>query len=191
MNKFIKTILIGLSLLFLLLFGIVASVFVDQSFLPRFFDSFAETFQLAPPTREFLAPYIFWTLLVLMGLLLVFIIVVLLSPRTYTKITLEDGASGTLLLGKSAIESYVKTILEASGFMKSPNVKATLYKKKFKVDVTGKVIPRVGITEKVAQIEKDIVMGLETFFGITKKVDYTVKVKHLETKESRTSSRVE
>ncbi|HFI0755871.1 TPA: alkaline shock response membrane anchor protein AmaP [Streptococcus suis] len=191
MNKFTKTVLIGLSLLFLLLFGIVASVFADQSFLPRFFDSFAETFQLARPIREFLAPYIFWTLLVLMGLLLVFIIVVLLYPRTYTKITLEDGTSGTLLLGKSAIESYVKTILEASGFMKSPNVKVTLYKKKFKVDVVGKVIPRVGITEKVAQIEKDIVMGLETFFGITKKVDYNVKVKHLETKESRTSSRVE
>jgi len=191
MNKFTKTGLIGLSLLFLLLFGIVASVFADQSFLPRFFDSFAETFQLAPPIREFLAPYIFWTLLVLMGLLLVFIIVVLLYPRTYTKITLEDGTSGTLLLGKSAIESYVKTILEASGFMKSPNVKVTLYKKKFKVDVVGKVIPRVGITEKVAQIEKDIVMCLESCFGITKKVDYTVKVKQLETKESRTSSRVE
>ncbi|MBV1943319.1 alkaline shock response membrane anchor protein AmaP [Streptococcus parasuis] len=160
-------------------------------FFTKIFFSFAETFQLARPIREFLAPYIFWTLLVLMGLLLVFIIVVLLYPRTYTKITLEDGTSGTLLLGKSAIESYVKTILEASGFMKSPNVKVALYKKKFKVDVVGKVIPRVGITEKVAQIEKDIVMGLETFFGITKKVDYTVKVKHLETKESRTSSRVE
>lgn len=143
------------------------------------------------PAKAVVAPYLFWTTVVVVALLLILILVVALYPRLYTEVALENTQSGHLQIKKGAIESYVRTLIQEEGVMASPMVKVDLYRNRFKIRVSGRVIPRVAVPEKLAALEQHIRTGLDQFFGITKKLDYQVAVNHIESKKMATSSRVE
>ncbi|MFC3927214.1 alkaline shock response membrane anchor protein AmaP [Streptococcus caprae] len=191
MNKFTKTLIVLGSLVMVVLFGVLALTYADQAFLPPELEVFMSHLRLAPIAQLAIAPYVFWLAVAMIAIFLILILVTIFFPRLYTEVELEDGHSGTLNLKKSALEGFVKTIVQEEGLMASPNVTAKVYKHKFKINVAGKVIPRVGIPEKVERIEQDIRTGLEHFFGVTKNVEYSVSVKHIEPKKTSTSSRVE
>lgn len=143
------------------------------------------------PAKAVVAPYLFWITVVVVALLLILILVLALYPRLYTEVALENTQSGHLQIKKGAIESYVRTLIQEEGVMASPMVKVDLYRNRFKVRVSGRVIPRVAVPEKLAALEQHIRTGLDKFFGITKKLDYQVAVNHIEPKKMATSSRVE
>lgn len=80
---------------------------------------------------------------------------------------------------KSAIENYVATAIKVAGLMPNPNVNAKLYKRKFKIDVSGQLASRVGVTDQVNGIKEGIETGLKEFFGLDRSVNFKVYVKEI------------
>lgn len=191
MSKITKTFYSVIGLLLFVLFALVAVFFSKEALIPYQLAPFIPNIETNTFFGNLLLTYIFWAAVVLMVFVLLGILGVLLYPRTYTEIELSEDDGGKLQLRKSAIQGYVETIVKASGYMKSPSVKVSLYKKKVKVKVSGKVVPRVGIVQKTETLKSDIQAGLDQFFGVTKKLDFTVDVQHIEEKKKSTSSRVE
>lgn len=191
MSKFSKILYSMLGILLVALLGLTALEFAKEVMLPNNIAQHLPQFTRDGFWGELRSNYIFWSALLFAALILLLLIGIVFYPRTYTEVELDDTKTGELLLQKSAIEGYVKTLVQESGYMKSPSVKASLYRKKFKVKVTGKIVPRVAVVEKTKQLHHDIQQGLNAFFGISKKLDFTVDIKHLEEKKHTTSSRVE
>lgn len=191
MNKFKKTLYIIIGLVLMTILAVVAGHYVGLANVPKELEDSISFLNLSPHTEKMFSPYFFWVSVAFFIIILVAIIVVLFYPRKYTEIKLEDSKNGKLKLKKSAVEGFVKTVVKEEGFMKSPVVTAKMYKKKFKVDVSGVVLPRINVVEKTQGLERDIKTGLDEFFGITKKVDYTVNVKNVEEKEYVVTNRVE
>ncbi|AND78612.1 alkaline shock response membrane anchor protein AmaP [Streptococcus pantholopis] len=190
MNKLVKMFFILTGLILLALLGAGAVHYGSLAALPDGFKELVRFFRLTPFWERALSPYFFW--LAFAAMIFVFVVTVILAlyPRTYTEIELEDSQPGKLKLKKSALESYVRTIVEEEGVMKAPNVSAKLYKNKFKIRISGKIVPRVNVTEKVTELKKAIRTGLDTFFGIKNKVDYRIDINHIETREQSLSQRV-
>ncbi|CAM4082673.1 hypothetical protein AT575_03895 [Streptococcus penaeicida] len=128
--------------------------------------------------------YFYWAAVLLALLTIIGILVVIFYPRTYTEVRLKKK-NGSLLLKKSAIESYVATAIKNAGLMSKPNVSATLYKRKFKIDVTGRLDSRVAVSDQVRGIKEGIDAGFKEFFGIDKPVNFKVFVKDISQVETK------
>lgn len=191
MSKISKTVYCIMGILLVVLLGLIALEFATEVSLPNEVVRQLPQISRSGFMGDVLTNYIFWTAFVFAVIILMVVILVIFYPSAYTEVELNDSKTGTLLLKKSAIEGYVQTIVNESGYMKSPSVKAILYRKNFKIIVAGKVVPRVAVIEKTHQLSLDIQNGLEQFFGIEKKVNFAVNVKHIEEKKKATSSRVE
>lgn len=140
--------------------------------------------------REMLAHYFLWAAAVLFVLVLIAILVVLFYPRRYSEIKLADN-KGALKLKKSAVEGYVKTLVEAEGLMRKPTVTASLYQNSFKVDVKGQILSQTEVLSTIEQVKKDIETGLKAFFGVEKTVDFNVEVQEILEEKTKKTSRVE
>lgn len=140
--------------------------------------------------QEILSRYFLWVATVLFVLVIIAIVVVIFFPRRYSEIELTDN-KGKLKLKKSAIEGYVKSLVESEGLMKNPKVTANLYKKKFKVDVKGQVVPRSNVITNTEKLKKDLEVGLKAFFGVEHDVDFSVKVKDVIEEKTIKTGRVE
>ncbi|CAM2803980.1 membrane protein [Streptococcus acidominimus] len=140
--------------------------------------------------REALAQYFLWVSVILFIVVLVGILVIIFFPRRYSEVELADN-QGKLKLKKSAVEGYVKSLVESEGLMKNPRVTANLYKKKFKVDVKGQVVPRTNVIANTEQLKKDLETGLKAFFGVEHDVDFAVKVKDVVEERQTLKGRVE
>lgn len=187
-----KGLKIFYSLIGLVLLTILGNVIVLNQ---RFLD--LQAFSWLPvdyrPTvffREILAQYLLWAATILFVLVLVAILVILFFPRRYSEVELQDK-QGKLKLKKSAVEGYVKSLVESESLMKNPKVTAHLYKKKFKVDVKGQVVPRTKVIANTEQLKKDVETGLKAFFGIEHDVDFSVKVKDVVEEKTLKTGRVE
>lgn len=191
MGRIKRTTLIIINLILGGLLAILTLVFAKHVALPKEVSQGLSWLPLQTLTGATVAPYIFWAALAIATLMMIAILVIAFYPRLYSEVELENTESGYLQIKKSAIEGYVKTLLQEEGVMPSPTVKVDMYKNRFKVRVSGRVIPRVAVPQKLALLEKDIRLGLDQFFGITKKLDYQVIVNHIEPKKLATSSRVE
>ena len=191
MSKSSKILYSILGILLALLLGLTALEFAKEVSLPSEWAHQLPQFSRDSFWGGVFSHYIFWSALVFACLTLFFLIGLAFYPRTYTEVELLDSETGVLLLKKSAIEGYVKTMARESGYMKSPSVKVSLYRKKFKVKVAGKTLPRTAVLEKTQQLQQQIQQGLDDYFGLSKKVDFTVLVQHIEEKKHAISSRVE
>lgn len=140
--------------------------------------------------KVILTQYFLWTAVVLFVILFLTILVVIFFPRRYSEIELADN-NGKLKLKKSAIEGYVKSLVQSEGGMKNPNVTVNLYKKKFKVDVKGQVIPHSNVVANTGKLKKDLEKGLEVLFGIKHNVDFNIEVKDIIEEKALRTSRVE
>lgn len=140
--------------------------------------------------KEILSQYFLWAAVVLFVIVFLAILVVMFFPRRYSEIELADN-QGKLKLKKSAVEGYVKSLVQSEGLMKNPSVTANLYKKKFKVDVKGQVIPRSNVIANTEQLKHDLETGLKAFFGVEHNVDFSVKVKDVIEEKALKTSRVE
>ncbi|MGT2887271.1 alkaline shock response membrane anchor protein AmaP [Streptococcus didelphis] len=128
--------------------------------------------------------YFFWVAAAFAVITLVAILVIIFYPRTYTEIQLSKK-QGSLLLKKSAIEGYVGTAVKEAGLMTNPNVTAKLYKRKFTIDVAGKLDSRVGVTDQINGIKEGVTTGLNKFFGLDKPVNFKVRVKDIADSDMR------
>lgn len=128
--------------------------------------------------REMLAHYFLWAATALFVLVLIAIIVVIFYPRRYSEIELANN-KGKLKLKKSAVEGYVKTLVEAEGLMRNVNVVAELYKNSFKVNVRGKLLSQSEVLTTIERVKTDIETGLKAFFGIEQSVDFSVEVQEI------------
>lgn len=191
MNKPQKILTLSLMLILSSLLAVLALMYVDKVSFPPQLASWTSRLYPNSGLQLVLAPYIFWLALGLLGLLLIAALVIIFYPRQYTEVALEEAEAGRLGIKKSALEAYVRTLVQEEGLMPSPTVKAKLFRHRFKIYVSGKIIPRVAVPEKVAILERQISLGLDQFFGIKKKLDYQVLVTHLEPETKARSGRVE
>lgn len=179
MAKSLKVFYTLLGLIILSMFLLVIGVTQGYLNMPHSYDWMGFDMNRVP---DYLTPglqyFFFWTAVTLAILTIIGILAVIFYPRTYTEIKLGKN-NGSLLLKKSAIEAYVKTALKETGLMLNPNVSATLYKRKFDIDVAGRLDSRIGVNEQVSGIKESIEKGFNEFFGLDKPVNFKVRVKDI------------
>lgn len=189
MAKFLKIIYSLLGLILLSIFIMVMGVTQGYLKMPSSLNWFAWDLDKIP---GFLNPglyyYFYWIAVTLALLTIIGIVVIIFYPRTYTEVQLSKK-QGSLLLKKSAIEGYVRTAMQQSGLMTKPNVTAELYKRKFNINVAGKLDSRVAVSEQVNGIKEGIEKGLNDFFGIDKPVKFKVYVKDIAETEMKYGKR--
>ena len=126
---------------------------------------------------EFLiARYVFWGTLVLSVLVLISMLVILFYPKQYLEIQLETQED-TLKLKNSAIEGFVRCLLDEHKIVKNPKIQVHTRKKKCFVYVEGTAVLSDNIANKFEVVQNEITQGLKEFFGIDREVKLEVSVK--------------
>ncbi|MBJ8325753.1 alkaline shock response membrane anchor protein AmaP [Streptococcus pacificus] len=182
MSKLTKIISFIIGILVLTFLGAVVFINAHSVVLPDYMKWLQYKIELPSYLTMFndgfLSQYLFWVSLVLFVVIIIAILVVLFYPRTKTEIDLKEK-QGTLLLSKSAIEGYVRSLIHNKEIMETPNVSVKLYKRKFKVVVSGTLESRVNVVPEVSQIKTDIEKGLREFFGLNQSVKFNISVKKI------------
>lgn len=139
----------------------------------------------------YLSRYLFWGTLVLSILILLFMLVIIFYPKQYLEIKLED-AGGKLKLKNSAIEGFVRSVVNENNFIKNPKVHVNSRKNKCLVSVEGEILPSDNIIKRTQSIKDEIGNGLTQFFGMNHGVKLVVSVKDYKPKTptKKTVSRV-
>ncbi|WP_159559992.1 alkaline shock response membrane anchor protein AmaP [Streptococcus halichoeri] len=186
MAKSLKIIFSLISLVLLSILLLVITATAGYVNLPASYDWLSwDTNQVPYYLNPGLYYYFFWAAVVLAIVVVIGLLVVIFYPRTYTEIKLAKD-NGTLMLKKTAIEGYVRSAVQETGLMKRPNVNISMYKHKFKVDVAGQLASRVGAAEQISGLKKGIETGLSQFLGLNRPVNFTVRVKDIQSTDLRT-----
>ena len=139
----------------------------------------------------YLSRYLFWGSLALSILILLFMLVIIFYPKQHLEIKLED-AGGKLKLKNSAIEGFVRSVVNENNFIKNPKVHVNSRKNKCLVSVEGEILPSDNIIKRTQSIKDEIGNGLTQFFGMNHGVTLYVSVKDYKPKTpaKKTVSRV-
>ena len=124
----------------------------------------------------YLARYIFWGLLVLSIFVLLWMLVILFYPRQYLEIKLGTK-DDKLKLKNSAIEGFVRCLLNEHRIIKEPKIQVHTRKKKCFVYVEGTAVLSDNIANKFEVVQNEITRGLKEFFGMDREVKLEVSVK--------------
>ena len=124
----------------------------------------------------YLARYIFWGLLGLSIFVLLWMLVILFYPRQYLEIKL-GSKNDKLKLKNSAIEGFVRCLLNEHRIIKEPKIQVHTRKKKCLVYVEGTAVLSDNIANKFEVVQNEIAQGLKEFFGIDREVKLEVSVK--------------
>lgn len=124
----------------------------------------------------YLARYIFWGLLVLSIFVLLWMLVILFYPRQYLEIKLGTK-DDKLKLKNSAIEGFVRCLLNEYRIIKEPKIQVHTRKKKCFVYVEGTAVLSDNIANKFEVVQNEIAQGLKEFFGMDREVKLEVSVK--------------
>ncbi|HFR3550462.1 TPA: alkaline shock response membrane anchor protein AmaP [Streptococcus suis] len=188
----VKKILTASLLLLVLLFLLLTSLkFAGGGHLPAELVAWIPQWPVHQVVAPFLNPLAFWGLIGLAILTAVLLLVVLFYPKRYAEINLIQENGGSLLMKKSAIESYVAILAEESGYMKSASATVIPYKKRLKVKLAGDLAKAGSLGEQTSLLEKSIQHGLRQFFGMEQPTNFTVLVKDVASSKQSRPSRVE
>mgnify|MGYP000844400384 CR=1 FL=1 len=124
----------------------------------------------------YLSRYLFWGSLVLSVLILLLMLVILFYPKRALEIQLEEKG-GKLKLKNSAIEGFVRSVVNENSFIKNPKVRVNSRKNKCLVYVEGEILPSDNIIKRTQSIKDEIGNGLTQFFGMNHGVKLDVSVK--------------
>ena len=118
-------------------------------------------------------------------------LVILFYPKRDLEIQLEEKG-GKLKLKNSAIEGFVRSVVNENNFIKNPKVRVNSRKNKCLVYVEGEILPSENIIERSQLIQQEIADGLTQFFGMNHgvKLDVFVKDYKPKTPTKKTVSRV-
>lgn len=191
MTKLVKWVYGLVALPLIVLLGLVAIRYSEIVTLPKEVENFLPQWHLHDQTNLVVSNFLFWGSLVFILIFLVLSLVFLLWPKRYTEVNLSEDGKGTLLLKKSALEGYVKSVVDANGAMTASTVQVSIYKKRFKVKVAGQMRSRTAVVQQLSQLEQEIRDGLETFFGLSRPVQFSVAVKEVVDPKQSLVSRVE
>lgn len=164
-----------LGLLLLTLLGFVIVVSQRELFMPVEYSWLNWDMNLPYWIEDHYHQYYFWLAIAFFLLVVIGILVVIFYPRTYTEIPLGEKDT-SLVLKKSALEGYVQTAVRETGLMDNPSATAKMYKKRFTIDVKGKLDSRFNTAEKIEGLKKGIEEGLQNYFGLEKPVEFKVHV---------------
>lgn len=188
MSKFFKVSYSLLGLLLLTILGLNVWFASQRITLPPGFEWLNFHISLPDFWQNITYQYIFWVALVFFIIVLVKILIKIFTPRTYTEFKLDEN-KGTLLLKKSAIDGFVKSLITTQEFMNNPVVKTKLYKKKFAVEVKGEARRQSDILQKTKDLQRQLEEELKTTFGLTQSVDFKVLVKTVENSKNKDSKK--
>ena len=104
----------------------------------------------------YLSRYIFWGTLVLSILILLSMLVIIFIKQ-HLEIELEN-AGGELKLKSSAIEGFVRSVVNENNFIKNPKVRVNSRKNKCLVYVEGEILPSDNIIQRTQSIKDEIGM---------------------------------
>ena len=124
----------------------------------------------------FISKYIFWGTLILSVLVLSSILVILFYPKQYLDIQLGTK-NDKLKLKNSAIEGFVRCLLDEHKIVNNPKIQVHTRKKKCFVYVEGTAVLSDNIANKFEVVQNEITQGLKEFFGIDREVKLEVSVK--------------
>ena len=134
------------------------------------------TWKQIPFVGYYLSRYVFWGTVVLASLILLLMLVIVFYPKRRLEIQLAD-ADGKLMLKNSAIEGFVRCLLDEHKMVKNPKIQVHTRKKKCFVYVEGTAVLSDNIANKFEVVQNEITQGLKEFFGIDREVKLEVSVK--------------
>ncbi len=134
------------------------------------------TWKQIPFVGYYLSRYVFWGTVVLASLILLLMLVIVFYPKRLLEIQLAD-ADGKLMLKNSAIEGFVRCLLDEHKMVKNPKIQVHTRKKKCFVYVEGTAVLSDNIANKFEVVQNEITQGLKEFFGIDREVKLEVSVK--------------
>ena len=103
-------------------------------------------------------------------------LVILFYPKRDLEIQLEEKG-GKLKLKNSAIEGFVRGLVNENNFIKNPKVRVNSRKNKCLVYIEGEILPSNNIIKRTQSIKDEIGNGLTQFFGMNHGVKLDVSVK--------------
>ena len=189
MSKYINAFY---TLIALIITRFLFSIVLNQSKnvkLPQYLIWLNSKYRISNFWYKFITNYLFWSALIILFIILISLPVIWFYPRTSTEILLKDE-KGKLIITKSSLEGFVKSLVENEKIMKNTNISSKLYKNRFKIFIKGKIIPRIEISEKILLLKHQIEKELNEFFGINQKIDFKVIVTDTNKTSSKFKNRV-
>ena len=175
MNKFLKTILIIVSLILLSIFLAMAIIYYSIVSIPMNFSPLQQ-FVL---TNQYAQLYLFWVAAALAILTIIGIFVIIFYPKRVTRFSLKKNR-GELALDKRAIEGYVRTSSKQKDFMNNPKVNVAATKNRIKVKIRGQLKKTSGLIGQTDQWAKNVETKLRELLGSEEKVSIKVKLQAIE-----------
>ncbi len=191
MTKLLKWVYGLVTFPLIILLGLIAIRYSEVVTLPIEIEKLIPHWHHYDQSNQLISTFLFWGSLTFILILLIASLIIFLWPKRYTEIDLLDIEKGKLLLKKSALEGFVKSVVSANGAMTDPSVYVSIYKKRFKVKVEGQMRSRTSVVQQLSQLEKEIREGLENFFGLTRPLQFSVAVNEVLDSKKRIVSRVE
>ncbi|NQM55820.1 alkaline shock response membrane anchor protein AmaP [Streptococcus suis] len=191
MNKGLKWTYGLVTLPLIVLLGLIAIRYSEVITMPMEVERALPQWHLHTQTNQVVSQFLFWGSIVFILILITFSLIVLLWPSRYSKINLYEDGSGKLLLRKTALEGFVRSVVDAQDVMTEPVVKTSIYGKQLKVKVTGCLNSRAAAPQQLSNLEQEIREGLEAFFGLPRPLQFTVIAKEIVDSSQRLVSRVE
>lgn len=130
----------------------------------------------------------FWLPLVILAILLVFMIVNMFYPKTYTEFKIDKN--NHLLIKKTALESYIRTSIDVKKYMKNPTVNTRVFKRKVIVFISGEIVEGYSISLISKELKKDIEDGFSEFIGLNKCINLKVSIKDVSSVHQNKEPRV-
>lgn len=191
MNKGLKWTYGLVTLPLIVLLGLIAIRYSEVITMPMEVERALPQWHLHTQTNQVVSQFLFWGSIVFILILITFSLIVLLWPSRYSKINLSEDGSGKLLLRKTALEGFVRSVVDDQGVMTEPVVKTSIYGKQLKVKITGCLNSRAAAPQQLSNLEQEIREGLEAFFGLPRPLQFTVIAKEIVDSSQRLVSRVE
>lgn len=189
MSKVAKIFSFIAGLVLISIFYVVAFVSSKWADIPSHWKNYLPNLSVKHQWVHFFADYYFLFSVSLLLVTIILIIVAILYPRQYTEILLKNS-NGKLILKKSALESYIRTLVKKLRLMRDPHVKITIYRRKFKILITGELFTTADVTNKTKLIEQKINQDINDFFALDGyKVNFEVKVKNINHHTNKTRVR--
>ncbi|OFI49338.1 hypothetical protein BG261_01785 [Floricoccus tropicus] len=177
------------SILLILLAFVLFSVtityqkFGDMPFTLIRYDSYAYI-------GKYIPQILFWLSLFFIALIIILLIFVIFAPKKTNRFKISKN-KGSLVIDKKAIENFVLNIIKKDSDIENPSVKAKMYSKKIKLNISGDLQPGTNVIEKKEYLIDEISEKIASLLGVTSNIKSDIRFKNFQVPEKKSESNSE
>ncbi|OFI47705.1 hypothetical protein BG262_08370 [Floricoccus penangensis] len=136
---------------------------------------------------DFIGKYIpqilFWLSLFFIALIIILLLFVIFAPKKTSSFKINKS-KGSLVIEKKAIENFVLGIVKKDSDIEDPSVRAKMYRKKIKVQISGNLAPGTNVIDKKENLMEEISDKISSLLGVDSKIKSVIKFNDFEVPKS-------